>query len=159
MTEERPLERLLDSKWDQNRSRGLKPCKLYDDYTQTTSTVWRDCGTHYICVLNVEQYMKMNEWLCAQLHFNVWKELGVKLANKHRYEYVPKFTQISREIKINILWNRQVQTDRTIPKKKPDVIIRNNENGTRKFIDVISEHRDVIKEQAKKVLHYKDLTI
>jgi len=27
----KPLERLLDSQWDRNRSRGLKPCKSYDN--------------------------------------------------------------------------------------------------------------------------------
>jgi len=28
----RPLKRILDSQWDRNRSRGLTPCKLYDNY-------------------------------------------------------------------------------------------------------------------------------
>ena len=28
------------------------------------------------------------------------------------------------------LWNQQVQTDRTIPNNKPDIIIRDNEKGT-----------------------------
>jgi hypothetical protein len=55
-------------------------------------------------------------------------------------------TKISREVKITILWNRQVKTDRTIPKKKPDVIICDNEKGTRMLMDVNSE--DVIKEHA-----------
>ena len=26
-------------------------------------------------------------------------------------------------------WNQQIQTDRTIPKNKPDIIIRDNEKG------------------------------
>ena len=28
---------------------------------------------------------------------------------------------------ITILWNQQIQTDRTIPNNKPDIIIRDNE--------------------------------
>ena len=28
------------------------------------------------------------------------------------------------------MWNPQVQTDRTIPNNKPDIIIRDNEKGT-----------------------------
>ena len=35
-----------------------------------------------------------------------------------------------------ILWNQQVQTDRTIPNNKPDIIIRDNEKGTCMLIDV-----------------------
>jgi hypothetical protein len=53
-----------------------------------------------------------------------------------------------------------VQTDRTIPNNKPDIIIRDNEKGTRMLIDVaISGDRNVIKKEAEKILIYKDLTI
>ena len=108
------------------------------------------------CSLSVkEQYMKINDRLCAQLHFNTWKELGVKLANEHWQEYIPKLTEINREFKITILWNRQVKTDRTIHKKKPDVIICDNEKRTRMLMDVNSEDGDVIKEHAEKILQYK----
>ena len=31
---------------------------------------------------------------------------------------------------VTILWNQQVQTDRTIPNNKPDIIIRDNEKRT-----------------------------
>jgi len=56
--------------------------------------------------------------------------------------------------------NKQIQTDRTIPNKKPDIIIRDNENGTCSLIDVvISGDRNVIKKQPEKILKYKDLTI
>ena len=34
------------------------------------------------------------------------------------------------EGKITILWNQQVRTDRTIPNNKPEVIIRDNKQGT-----------------------------
>jgi hypothetical protein len=53
-----------------------------------------------------------------------------------------------------------VQTDRTIPNNKPDIIIRDNEKVTCMLIDVaISGDRNVIKKEAEKILTYKDLTI
>jgi len=56
--------------------------------------------------------------------------------------------------------NQQVQTDRTIPNNKPDIIIRDNEKGTCLLIDVaISGDRNVIKKEAEKILKYKDLTL
>jgi hypothetical protein len=62
-------------------------------------------------------------------------------------------------ITIIILWNQQVQTDRTIPNNKPDIIIRDNEKRTRILIDaVISGDRNVIKKEAEKILKYKNLT-
>jgi hypothetical protein len=72
----------------------------------------------------------------AQLHFNICKETGVQLDKKHWYEHVPKSVETSKGGKVTILWNQQVQTDRTIPNNKPDIIIRDNEKGTCMLIDV-----------------------
>jgi len=53
-----------------------------------------------------------------------------------------------------------VQTDRTIPNNKPDIIIRDNKKITCMLIDVaIPGDRNVIKREAEKILKYKDLTI
>jgi hypothetical protein len=53
-----------------------------------------------------------------------------------------------------------VQTDRTIPNNKPNIIIRDNEKGTCTLIDVaISGDRNVIKKEAEKISKYKDLAI
>ena len=53
-----------------------------------------------------------------------------------------------------------IQTDRTIPNNKPDIIIRDNEKGTCMSIHAaISGDRNVIKKGAEKILNYKELTI
>ena len=71
-----------------------------------------------------------------------------------------KSVETSKGSKVTILWNQQVQTDRTIPNNKPDIIIGDNEKGTCMLIDVaISGDRNVIKKEAEKILKYKDLTI
>ena len=73
---------------------------------------------------------------------------------------MPKSVETSQGGKVTILWNQQVQTDRTIPNNKPDIIICDNEKGTCMLIDVaISGDRNVIKKEAGKILKYKDLTI
>jgi len=61
--------------------------------------------------------------------------------------------------KVTILWNQQVQTDRTIPNNKPDIIIRDKEKGTCMSIDAFSGDRNVIKKETERILKYKDLTI
>ena len=51
-----------------------------------------------------------------------------------------------------------MQTDRTIPYNKPDVIIRDNERGMCVLIEVaISGDRHMIKKEDEKILKYKDL--
>jgi hypothetical protein len=53
-----------------------------------------------------------------------------------------------------------VQTDRTIPNNKPDIVIRDYEKGTCMLLDVaIPGDRNVIQKEAEKILKYKDLTI
>ena len=54
----------------------------------------------------------------------------------------------------------QVQTERSIPNNKPDIIIHDNEKGTCVLINVAnSGDRNMIKKEAEKILRYKDLII
>jgi hypothetical protein len=65
-----------------------------------------------------------------------------------------------KQVKVTILWNQQVQTNRTVPNNKPDIIIRDNDKGTCVLIDVANTgDRNVIKKEAENILKYKDLTI
>ena len=96
----------------------------------------------------------------AQIHFNISKETEVQLDKKHLYEHVLKSVVTNQEGKVTILWNQQVQTDRSIPNNKPDIIIRDNEKRTCMLIDVaIPGDRNVINKEAEKILKYKDLVI
>ena len=81
-------------------------------------------------ILAKEQYVKRHDKVSAQLHFNTCKEIGVQMEKKQWYEHVPKSVETNQGGKVTILWNRQVQTDRTIHNNKPDIIIRDNEKGT-----------------------------
>jgi len=73
---------------------------------------------------------------------------------------VSKSVETSQGGKVTILWNQQVQADRTILSNKPDIIVRDNEKGTCMLIEVaISGDRNVIKKKVYKILKYQDLTI
>ena len=107
-----------------------------------------------------EQSIKRHDKVCAQLHLNICKETGLKLDKKQWNEYVPKSVETSQGGKVTIPWNQQVQTDRTIPNNKPDIIIRDNKKGTCVLTDVtISGDINVIKKETDKILKYKDLAI
>ena len=68
--------------------------------------------------------------MCAQLHFNICKEIGVKLDKEYWHDHVPKSVETSHDGKDTILWNQQVRSDRIIPNNQPDIIIRdNNDRG------------------------------
>jgi hypothetical protein len=130
-------------------------CRLCQQFDETIDHIIAACP-----ILVKERCIKRHNSVCAQLLFNICKEAGVKLNKKHWYEHEPKSVETRQGGKVAILWNQQIQTDRTIPNNKPDIIIRNNEEGTCMLIDVaISGDRNVIKKEAEKILKYKDLTI
>jgi len=70
----------------------------------------------------------------TQLLFNICKEIWVQLDNERWYNHVPKVVT-SHEGKITILY-QQVQTDRTVPNNKLDIIICDYKKGTCMLIDV-----------------------
>ena len=80
-----------------------------------------------IIIIIIIQYIKRHDRVCAQLHFNICKETWVQFDKKHWYEHVPKSVETRQGGKVNKLWHQQVQTDRTIPNNKPDIMIRDNE--------------------------------
>ena len=84
----------------------------------------------------------------------------MQLNKKHWYEHVPNSAVTNQGGKVTILWNKQVQTDRTVPNNKPDIIIQDNEKRTCMLIDAANPgDRNMIKKVAEKILKYKDLTI
>jgi hypothetical protein len=107
-----------------------------------------------------DQYIKRHDRVCAQLHVNTCKELGVELDSELWYEHVLKSVETSQVGKVAILWNQQVQTDRTVPNNKPEIVILDNGKETCMLIDVaIPGDRNVIKKEGEKILKYKDLII
>ena len=90
--------------------------------------------------------------MCAQQHFNICKRIGIKLDKEHWHEHVPKSVETSVKGQVTILWNQQGHTDKTIPNKTTDIIIRENEKGRYTLMDAgISGDRNVIKSEAEKI--------
>ena len=71
------------------KQRANADCKQFDE---TVEHIVSGCP-----ILPKEQYIKRHDRLCAQLHFNVCKEIGVKLESNHWYDHVPKSTETSHE--------------------------------------------------------------
>ena len=112
-------------------------CKQFDE---TVERIISACT-----VLTTEVYIKRHDRVCAEQHFDICKEIRVKLEKEHWYDRVRKSVEASHKGKVNILWNQQVQAERTIHNSKPDTIICDFEKGTCVLTDVaISGDRNVI---------------
>jgi hypothetical protein len=60
-------------------------CRLGQQFDETVEHITSACP-----MLAKEQYIKRHNRVYAQLHFNICKEIEVKLNNKHWYDHVPK---------------------------------------------------------------------
>jgi hypothetical protein len=88
-------------------------CRLCQQLDETIDHMISACP-----IVAKEQYVKRHDRVSAQPHFNICKETGVQLDKKHWYEHVSKSVVTNQEGKVTILWNQQVQTDRSIPNNK-----------------------------------------
>ena len=117
--------------------------------TRQWNTSYQPCQ-----ILAEEQYINRHDRVCAQLRFTVRKEIGVKLCDEYWYDREPKSVETSHEGTVNTAWNQPVQTDRTIPNNKADLIIRDDKKGTCMLTDVaIPGDRNVISREAEKILN------
>jgi hypothetical protein len=58
-------------------------------------------------ILAKEQYIERHDRVCAQLHFNICKEIMVKLKNEHWYEHAPLLVETSHDGEVTTLWNQK----------------------------------------------------
>jgi len=64
--------------------------------------------------------------VCPHLHLDSCTEIWVKLDNEQWFEHVLESVAKVLEGKVTILWKQHVQTNRTEPNNKPDIILRGN---------------------------------
>jgi hypothetical protein len=57
----------------------------------------------------------------------------VKFRKGTLMKLVPSLSETSHEGKVNVLWNQQLQTDRTMRHNKPGIMSRDRENDRRCF--------------------------
>ena len=67
-------------------------CRLGKQFVETVEHVISACS-----VLAKEQYINRHYRACVEVHFNIYKEIGVKFDNKQRYDHVPRSVETSYE--------------------------------------------------------------
>ena len=73
-----------------------------------------------IAVRAKEEYIERHDRVCAQLHFNIYKEIRVKLKHKHWYEHAPLSVETSHDVEVTTLWNQKCKRVRTVTNTEPD---------------------------------------
>jgi hypothetical protein len=88
----------------------LSKCRLCHQSDETVEHIIAACT-----ILVKQPYIKRDNRVYTQVHFNMYKETGVKLDYERWYDHVPKLIETSREGKEITLWNHHVHNDSNIP--------------------------------------------
>jgi len=64
--------------------------------------------------------------MCAKLHFNVCKEIGVQLDSEHWYDHYQIQSRQVMKIRLPYYGINKRQRTETFADNKPDIIIRDN---------------------------------
>ena len=70
------------------------PCRQFDETVEHITSASP--------ILGRSTNVKRHDRVCAELHFNIRKETGVKLDNERRYDHVTKLAKTSHEVKVTI---------------------------------------------------------
>jgi hypothetical protein len=68
-------------------------------------------------ILTKEQYIKRHGIMCARLCFNMCKEIGVKLDNKHRYDHLHKSVEKIMKVKLPYYGTNKCKPTELFPTK------------------------------------------
>lgn len=127
-------------------------CRLCRIHNETTHHVVSGCP-----ILAKRAYLERHNFVAAHLHYNICKAYNITVGEKW-YEHVPEAVVNTQDV--TIIWDTQVQTDRSIKANKPDIIIKDKKRRTCQLIDVaIPSDYNVTEKEAEKYLKYKDLQI
>ena len=111
-------------------------------------------------VLAKTEYISRHNNAAAYLHWSICKDHdNVEMTGKW-YQHQPDNVMHNKDNDIIIMWDMPVNTDRTITANRPDIIVKDSVNSTRKLIDmtVLSDRNIALKEIEKKS-NYKDLEL
>ena len=122
-------------------------CKIRDE---TISHLVSECPK-----IAQTEYKHRHDKVAAAVHWSIFKKHGLPHTEKwydHRAEPV-----IENE-KVKLLWDFNVQTDKVIEARRPDLILENKETSECQIIDIaIPGDTRVVKKEEEKVDKYKEL--
>ena len=125
-------------------------CRLCGDRDETITHIIRECTK-----LAQKEYKARHDWVGKVIHWEMCKKFKFDHANKW---YMHNPAPVLENDTHKLLWDFNIQTDRLISARRPDLIIINKKKKICKIIDfaVPADHRIKLKEYEKRD-NYLDL--
>ena len=103
------------------------------------------------------EYTKRHNKLAGYIQWMICKNFQIE-TNPRYYEHQPQ-NNVSTT-KLDLLWDKSLITDRTIPANRPDIIVKNKQERICQIIEIsIPDDQNVIQKEEEKSNKYKDFQI
>ncbi|KAL1447392.1 hypothetical protein WDU94_012405 [Cyamophila willieti] len=127
-------------------------CRLCKTQPETITHVISGCGE-----LARHEYVNRHNKICTYMHHQICKNFHLEVEEKW-YLHNPDPVMCNDEVVV--LYDQSIQTDRTIPCNRPDIVIKNKKKKECLLIDVsVPADMNVDKKENEKKLKYTDLAI
>ena len=134
------------------KSTNISMCRLCKEKEETVSHIVSECSK-----IAQTEYKKRHDRVATTIHWALCKKYGLPHTEKwydHRAEPVMENEHIK------LLWDFNVQIDRTIEARRPDLILIDKIIEECKIIDVaVPGDTRVVKKEEEKIEKYRDLAI
>ena len=127
-------------------------CRICGKFPETVDHIVAGCP-----ILAEKEYLIRHDRLGQYIHWKACKRYNIKVPEQW-YKHKP--ADVINGENVTILWNFDIQTDRTINANRPDIVIKDYAERTCLLIDMTCpQDTNVSKKEYKKLSNYKDLQI
>lgn len=132
------------------RTRDSPLCRMCNERDETTNHIVSECT-----FLAGTEYKLRHNKICRHIHHQLLKDNGFDAPNNW-WEHNPNKVEENEQVKI--LYDFDIQVDKQITHRRPDIIITNKAEKTTTIVDVaIPADSRIEKKEAEKISKYQDL--
>ena len=127
-------------------------CRLCGEKVESVTHIVSACK-----MLAQREYKRRHDKVCSYLHWSLCRKYKFEVTDKW-YQHIPEKVLENQEVKL--LWDWNVQTDREIEHRRPDILLIKKESNECMIIDVANPgDHNVEKKQFEKINNYAELRL
>ena len=108
-------------------------------------------------MLAQNEYKHRHDKICSNVHWNLCKKFGFDFSDKW---YQHRIDKVLESEKVKILWDFDMQTDRVIEHRRPDILLINKETNECFIIDIaVPADYNIDKKEFEKISKYSELKV
>ena len=127
-------------------------CRLCGEKVESVMHIVSACS-----MLAQKDYKRRHDKVCLNLHWTLCRKYGLEVSKKW---YQHKVDSVVENERVKILWDFNIQTDREIKHRRPDIVVVNKEKNECTIIDVANPgDHNLAQKKFEKLDNYSELRL